>query len=374
MKRLLDLVFIQVLLFLAIHLVLHMLLEMLAMSSSSTKTFRLGADQETDAEEETNPKLYQHFASLVSSLPSSNGMAHVPLYRHDHGWHSNPMSIVGCMVADACFAARASDIVVATYPKCGTTWTKSLVYATVRRGEHPVDSADHPFNSCSPHDCIKYLEEQLFTQDRIPDLDKLPDPRLFATHVPFVSLPRTVITSGSKIVYVCRDAKDTLISQWAFVNKLRVRDGLEPLPVEAAVDMFCDGLSPFGPYWDHVLGYWHAHLACPENVLFFRYEEMQRDPAAHVRRMAEFAGCPFGAGEEEDAVVDAIVKVCSFEHMSKLEVSMGGTVETVNGTVLNSSLFRRGVVGDWANHLSSETARRIDAITEAKFRGSGLDM
>ena len=48
---------------------------------------------------------------------------------------------------------------------------------------------------------------------------------------------------------------------------------------------------------------------------------MHRDPAAHVRRLAEFVGKPFGgAGDEEDAVVDAIVRLCSFEHMSGLEV------------------------------------------------------
>jgi hypothetical protein len=64
--------------------------------------------------------------------------------------------------------------------------------------------------------------------------------------------------------------------------------------------------------------------------------------------------------------------VCTL-HMGDLEVTKGGTVETVDGTVQNSSVFRRGVMGDWANHLSPETARRIDAITEDKFQGSNLN-
>jgi hypothetical protein len=71
-------------------------------------------------------------------------------------------------------------------------------------------------------------------------------------------------------------------------------------------------------------------------------------------------------------VVDAIVRLCSFEHMSGLEVTQSGKTDLVIGTVQNSSFFRRGVVGDWVNHLSPETARRIDAITAAKFKGSGL--
>ncbi|CAN6275135.1 unnamed protein product [Urochloa humidicola] len=314
----------------------------------------------------TNPELNQHIPDIVSSLPSSKGLFGIPLYRHAQGWHASHVSMSGAMVADACFAARPSDIIVATLPKSGTTWIKSLLYATVRRREHPVhDAADHPLSSSGPHECVRFLESQLYAaHDKVPDLAVLPDPRLFATHVPFASLPRSVPAAAARIVYVCRDPKDTLVSLWAFHNKLR--HDQPPLSVDAAAELFCDGVSPFGPYWEHVLGYWRAHL-----VLFFRYEEMRRDPAAHVRRLAEFAGLPFGgaAGEEEDAVV----RLCSFERMSGLEVTRAGKTEFAGGAALdNSSFFRRGVVGDWTNHLSVEMARRIDTITEAKFKGSGV--
>ncbi|OEL17639.1 hypothetical protein BAE44_0021342 [Dichanthelium oligosanthes] len=131
-----------------------------------------------------------------------------------------------------------------------------------------------------------------------------------------MALPRYIVTAPArcKIVYVCRDPNDTLVSFCDFRNKqLRARQGQEPLDVEAANDFFIDDVSPFGPYWDHVL----AHLACLDRVLFFRYEEMWRDPAAHVRRLVEFVGLPFGAGEEEDyAAVDTVVRLCSFERMS----------------------------------------------------------
>lgn len=347
------------------------------MSSSSVQQTAF-PEQEADAEGETNPELYQHFANLVSSLPSSKGLSNNKFYRHDQGWHSSVVGIVGAMVTDACFSARPSDVIVATLPKSGTTWMKSLLYATVHRGERPVVGAaaadQHPLNSWGPHELIKFFEYQLYTRDRVPDLDRLPDPRLFATHVPFVSLPSSVVaTPGCKIVYVCRDPKDHLVSLWDFVNKyFRVKDGLEPLSVEAAAELFCAGLTPFGPYWDHVLAYWRAHRADPDKVLFFRYEEMQRDPAAHVRRLAEFVGLPFSSEEEDGGVVDAVVGLCSFERMRGMAPTKGGRTEFPIGVVPNSSFFRQGVVGDWVNHLSPEMARRIDAITADKFRGSGL--
>jgi hypothetical protein len=283
--------------------------------------------------------------------------------------------MVGAMVADACFASRPTDIIVATLPKSGTTWIKALLYATVHRVEHPPDAADHPFHTLGPHECIPFLEFQLYTSGRVPDLGKLPDPRLFATHVPFVALPRSVVATpgpgcNCKVVYVCRDPKDTFVSLWHFINKVRAKKGKEPLSVEFAAEQFCAGVTPLGPYWEHVLGYWRAHLARPEQVLFFRYEEMQRDPAAHVRRLAEFVGLPFGAGE--DSTADAIVRLCAFERMNGLRATKDGKTESVVGAVDNSFFFRRGVVGDWMNHLSPETAQRIDAITRSKFQGSGL--
>ncbi|KAK7861577.1 flavonol 3-sulfotransferase [Quercus suber] len=33
---------------------------------------------------------------------------------------------------------------------------------------------------------------------------------------------------------------------------------------EDAFELFCEGVSPFGPYWDHLLGYWKASLNSPE--------------------------------------------------------------------------------------------------------------
>uniref|UniRef100_A0ACD5V4P8 Uncharacterized protein n=1 Tax=Avena sativa TaxID=4498 RepID=A0ACD5V4P8_AVESA len=253
-----------------------------------TMSSSVGTYPPQEGHAETNQELYQGFTNLVSSWPCFPGFSGSQLYRHGKGWHASLAPMVGTMVADACFTARPSDIVVATLPKSGTTWIKALLYSTVHRREYPADSSDHPFNSLGLHECIKFFEYQLYTQNMIPDLNELPDTRLFSTHVPFVSLPRSVVLAPScKIVYVCRDPKDHLISQWSFANKFRMSKGLEPLSVEAAAGFFCDGVTPFGPYWDHVLGYWRAHLACPEQILFFRYEEMSLDPAAHVRRLAE---------------------------------------------------------------------------------------
>lgn len=123
-----------------------------------------------------------------------------------------------------------------------------------------------------------------------------------------------------------------------------------------------------GPYWDHMIGYWKMK----ETVLFLRYEEMMEDPVWGLKRVAEFIGRPFTAAEEEEGVVEGIVKVCGFERLRGLEVNRKGVAKTVIGELENSMYFREGKVGDWVNHISPEMGRRLDEITVSKLEGTGL--
>nr|XP_009778369.1 PREDICTED: uncharacterized protein LOC104227750 [Nicotiana sylvestris] len=34
-----------------------------------------------------------------------------------------------------------------------------------------------------------------------------------------------------------------------------------------------EGISPFSPFWDHVMGYYKASLEFPKRVIFLRYED-----------------------------------------------------------------------------------------------------
>ncbi|MBA0813773.1 hypothetical protein Gohar_027595, partial [Gossypium harknessii] len=59
-------------------------------------------------------------------------------------------------------------------------------------------------------------------------------------------------TSAYRLVYICRDPKDVLVSKWHFANKLRTKE-LPPLSLEETFDLFCKGVSHYGLFWNHVL-------------------------------------------------------------------------------------------------------------------------
>ncbi|CAL9165729.1 unnamed protein product [Musa hybrid cultivar] len=336
---------------------------------SMADAYRSQLEEEEEEEEGVHHRTYQHYTQLVSALPSVDSGNGKPIFCYD-GWYGLLSGIIGTIVAQKYFKARATDVLVATIPKSGTTWMKALVFSTVNRGSC-VDSR-HALESYNPHEYVPFLEHQIYTNNRVPDLSKLPPPRLFATHIPFQSLPASVTESGCRVVYVCRSPKDNFISLWHFNNRFRTKANLEPWTLEKALDNFCKGLSLFGPYWDHVLSYWKAHLERPNKILFVKYEELQQDTVAQLKRLAEFLGRPFSEDEEKEGVIDGIVRLCAMESLSNLVVNRSGTTEMGYWMLDNTLFFRRGVVGDWLNHLTPEMADRLDEMTKEKFAGSGL--
>ncbi|GJT53723.1 cytosolic sulfotransferase 5-like protein [Tanacetum coccineum] len=84
---------------------------------------------------------------------------------------------------------------------------------------------------------------------------------------------------------------------------------------------FCNGVSEFSPFWDHVLGYWKASKKSPDKILFLKFEDLKKEPTVEVRKLTAFMGMPFTPHEEEKGVVEEIVKLCSFKTLSSLKVN-----------------------------------------------------
>ncbi|XP_068644608.1 cytosolic sulfotransferase 12-like [Aristolochia californica] len=308
--------------------------------------------------EEDNPS--HDYKALISSLPTGRGWPSPPLYQYQGFWHL-PAILQGTLSCQKEFKTQENDLLAATFVKSGTTWLKALAFSVVNRKRYAI--SQHPLLTTSPADLVPHVE---LAQSAVMNLSP---PRLLATHLPFTSLPSAVKDSpGCKIVYLCRNPRDTFVSLWLFSNKVAAKSE-PPLAVEEALELFCEGVCPYGPYWDHVLGYWRQSQETPERVLFLNYENMKADCGSNLKKLAGFLGCPFSVEEEEGGVVEEITKLCSFSSLSNLEVNRKGATKLGTET---SAFFRRGEVGDWRNFLTDQMVEKIDRITEQKLHGSGL--
>ncbi|KAK2639584.1 hypothetical protein Ddye_027379 [Dipteronia dyeriana] len=219
----------------------------------------------------------------------------------------------------------------------------------------------------NPHELVPFIDKPAYYLK----INQSPTTSTFGTHIPYSSLPHSIVDSNCLIVYMCRNPLDQFISHWHFLLKIAQDRKMEPLSLEEAFESVSNGIQGFGPFWEHVLGYWKASLENPNKILFLTYEDVIENTLFYIKKLAEFLGCPFSDVEEKLGVIEEISKLCSFENMKDLEVNKTGKLQPDRGPK-NSYYFRKGKVGDWTNYLTSAMSESLKILMDEKFTGSGL--
>ncbi|CAE6089170.1 unnamed protein product [Arabidopsis arenosa] len=319
--------------------------------------------------QEDHEGLSYEFQEMLDSLPKERGWRTRYLYLFQGFW-CQAKEIQAIMSFQKHFQSLPNDVVLATIPKSGTTWLKALAFTILNRHRFdPVSlSSDHPLLTSNPHDLVPFFEYKLYANGDVPNLSSLASPRTFATHIPFGSLMDSIEKPGVKVVYLCRNPFDTFISSWHYINNIK-SESVSPVLLDEAFDLYCRGVIGFGPFWEHMLGYWRESLKRPEKVLFLKYEDLKEDIETNLKKLSSFLGLPFTEEEERKGVVKAIADLCSFENLKKLEVNKSNkSIKNFE----NRFLFRKGEVSDWVNYLSPSQVERLSALVDDKLGGSGL--
>ncbi|CAI9106327.1 OLC1v1005457C1 [Oldenlandia corymbosa var. corymbosa] len=316
------------------------------------------------------------FDEFYKKLPKKQ-VAGLMLAQHKGFWYDEPI-LHGVVTFQKHFESQDSDILLATMPKSGTTWLKALTFAIVNRSKSEHSISESPLLFQNPHQLVPFLELDLYRGGKLPDPNMMiTRPRIFATHVPYQCLSDTLLSNDSKsprIVYLCRNPLDAFTSLMHFFSQngaLPADD--ETSALEEYFGAFCEGFSIFGPFWDQILGYWDASLKNSNKVLFLHYEDLQRDTPSSVKKLAEFLGCGFSQQEENQGLVEGLIKLCSLENLKNLECNKEGDLHLVH-TIKKSTYFRKGKVGDWVNFLTPSMAKRLEGLMTEKFAESGKNV
>ncbi|CAG6021618.1 unnamed protein product [Menidia menidia] len=257
------------------------------------------------------------------------------------------------------FQARSDDIVIATYPKAGTTWVSYILDLLYFGKTAPERQTTIPI-----YERVPFLEICVPGLDSGKDLaDKLPtSPRLIKTHLPVQFMPKSFWENNSKIIYVARNAKDNMVSFFHFDRM----NGLQPEAGEwnNYFQRFLEGKVVFGSWYDHVNGWWKKKQT-HSNLHYMFYEDLIEDTGREIDKLCSFLGLSPSAEEKTN-----VTRGVQFDNMKKDKMANYSTLQVLDFKV--SPFLRKGKVGDWKNHFTVSQNEAFDEDYKKKMRDPTL--
>ena len=172
------------------------------------------------------------------------------------------------------FVPQPSDVIIASYAKCGTTWLQQMAHSLRTGGDLDFDDISR---------VVPWIET---ASDLGIELNAAQrgEPRIFKSHLAYDDVP-----SGARYIVSVRDPRDALVSAYRFLEGWFFEPG--SIEIEAlGMAHFVEGRS----YYIHLASWWpHRH---DPDVLLLAYEHMKGDHESAVRRVAEIIGAGTDAG------------------------------------------------------------------------------
>lgn len=296
---------------------------------------------------------------------------------------------------------RAGDVVIATFPKCGTTLIEQIVLSVLNHGDesslHPL-SRNHHSRVMKSGMAVKYWpEDDIGVSVDLATFDAETRRRVIKTHAPHalaIGLGASSAEVRPMVVYVTRNPMDAAVSMYHHARREFDFTGT----ITEWIKMACEGTCEFGSWFEHTRSWWRAtHEKCDdddddaggdgdgdgdgpstwrprEQHLWMHFEDIVADPPRAVRTVADFLGVNLSP-----VLIQQVADSSSFDRMKRsAEESYDELVrrfgaENVPGSPTH---FRRGKVGGWRSELPPEDAARLrQAFDEyvGRDRTTGLD-
>lgn len=249
------------------------------------------------------------------------------------------------------FRVGDRDTFVVAYPKSGTTWMEQIVHLLANNGEQ----GDKVLSEAVP-----WLEGAATRYGGLENLIKTPrDRRYFHTHLPLSLMPMFGETKA-KYIYVARNPKDNAVSYYYHaLSKMGYEGNWSEF-----ITLYRQGKVAYGSIFDHVFEWWKA-TQHSDNVMFVKYEDMKKNLAQVVTDVASFIDIPLTSD-----LLDTVVAASDFSAMAMNPKANLDWVPQREGIPKH---MRKGIVGDWKNHFSSEETSSFDVLYQSRMAQFGLE-
>ena len=265
------------------------------------------------------------------------------------------------------FTLASTDVVIATYPKCGTTWMQQICLLLMLGSDAPNfdPMVEAPWLEMA---VSKAATGQGAAESGTPGIsvEELcrrnagAESRVWKTHAPRKFAPWRAANPGAKVIVVSRHAKDCAVSMLHHTRNIPGFGFTGGWDVFA--ELFLSGRVESSCFWEWHAGWWAASTrggAGEPEILWVTFEALKADLLGEVRRISEFLG--LRRSEEELAAVAAR---STFAAM-KAEASARDAAKAAAGKAVKKEHFRAGVVGGWREVMTPEVAAAFDHKTRA---------
>ena len=269
------------------------------------------------------------------------------------------------------YLPRESDIVIATYPKSGTTWVQRIVGALVFQTAEPM-----PFSGEIPLWIDGRTMKSL--DDLVVAIEAQTHRRFLKAHLPFDGLP---IFEQVKYIHVARDGRDVVMS-WHDHDNAWLEQAVARLDViglgdeligrrypdrtadpaatfhrwlgEGATTDQPDGL-PNLSWFEFEASWWSARQL--PNVLMVHYHDLKSDLGQEIARIAAFLAIPLS-----EVLLSQLVEAARFDGMQREgDALLPHQVGIFRGG--HRSFLNKGTGGRWRGVFQGEDL----AVYQAKL-------
>eukprot|EP01062_Namystynia_karyoxenos_P064590 TRINITY_DN575_c2_g1_i1.p1 TRINITY_DN575_c2_g1~~TRINITY_DN575_c2_g1_i1.p1 ORF type:complete len:427 (+),score=110.94 TRINITY_DN575_c2_g1_i1:72-1283(+) len=284
---------------------------------------------------------------------------------------------------------REGDVVIATYPKCGTTWLQQIVLLLFADGDKSkVTDPMHqsPWIETWVSNAARKRKQpdtpirigwattaaELSVWDPPPEwrAPGAPPRRVFKTHAPYGLHPWRPgagggMPQGSQVIVVSRGPRDQMISNYHHARNV------PPHKWDGDLDYFARriwglGRTEGGDFWHWHAAWWNSPYGRNKELLWLRYEDLQEDLPGAVRQIASFLGMT-----KSDEVIDRVVEASTFQSM-KQQFAEADEAKLKSGQPVKKDHMRQGKSGAWSKVLTQEQTEWIDALHARRMAAEGL--
>ena len=268
----------------------------------------------------------------------------------------------------AAYVARPGDIVIATYPKSGTTWMQRIVSLLVFQNTEPrpvMEMSVWPDANLRPLDAV------------VKALDQQTHRRFLKAHLPYDALP---IHDHVRYIHVARDGRDAALSYHRHL--LGLRDEIiarfdavgrtdetlaRPFPrtpedpgdyfhrwITEGVDPDAADGMPLPSYFAFEQSWWQARDQ--ENVLLVHFADLKADLDGEMRRIAAFLEI-----ETPEALWPTLVETAGFSAMQKEGAGLLGKMGDMIFRDGGASFIHQGTGGRWRDVFREDDLSTYEA-------------